>query len=182
MSTPGELVRYGKGAMALHWVHAVLVVAMIAWGLYMTDLPKGAERSFAIGLHKSFGVVALALVCLRLVWRRLHPAPSDLRLAPGQRRLAAVGHGLLYVLLVLTPTAGYLSSSFTKYPMRVFGMVIPKAGWPDESLNAFFNAAHGYLAWTLGVLIALHVAAVVLHAVQGTPVLGRMLPGRRAGR
>lgn len=172
--------RYDRGSIALHWLHAVLVVGLIAWGLYMADLPKGPDRSFAIGLHKSFGVVALLLVVLRLWWRVRHPAPADLRLSATERRLAAAGHHLLYLLLVATPLAGYLSSSFTQYPMKVFGLAVPKAGWPDEALNAFFNGAHKLFAWSLLALVVIHVAAVVLHALQGKAVLTRMLPGRDA--
>lgn len=178
MSAP----RYDRGAMALHWLHAVLVLGLIAWGLYMVDLPKGAERSFAIGLHKSFGALALVLVLLRLWWRMRHPAPPDPRLGDMERKLAAAGHHLLYLLLLATPLAGYLSSSFTQYPMKVFGLVIPKAGWPDEAINAFFNGAHKLFAWSLLALIVVHLAAVVMHAIKGKAVLGRMLPGRGAVR
>lgn len=173
--------RYDRGAMALHWLHAALVIGLIGWGLYMVDLPKGPERSFAIGLHKSFGVVALLLIVLRLWWRLRHPAPVDARLGALERRLAAAGHHLLYLLLVLTPLSGYLSSSFTQYPMRVFGVVIPKLGWPDEALNAFFGGAHRLFAWSLLVLVVVHVGAVVLHALQGKAILFRMLPGRDSG-
>lgn len=174
--------RYDGGAIALHWLHAVLVAGLIGWGLYMADLPKGPDRSFAIGLHKSFGMVALLLVALRLWWRLRHPAPPDPRLSALEHRLANAGHHLLYLLLVATPLAGYLSSSFTQYPMRVFGVIIPKAGWPDEAINAFFNGAHKLFAWSLLVLVAIHVAAVVVHAFQGKAVLTRMLPGRNPAR
>lgn len=170
--------RYGHGAMLLHWVHAILVLGLIAWGLYMSELPKGQERSFAIGLHKSFGIVALTVVILRLLWRRSHPAPADSRLSAVEHKLATLGHHLLYLLLVLTPLAGYLSASFTQYPMRFFGIVLPKPGWPDEHLNALFNGAHVFLAWSLTAMIAVHLAAVVLHAIRKKPVMGRMLPGR----
>lgn len=66
--------------------------------------------------------------------------------------------------------------------MRAFGLSIPKAGWPDEAINAFFNGAHAVLAWSLAALIAAHIAAVVLHALQGRTVLHRMLPGPRPDR
>lgn len=178
MSAP----RYDGGAIALHWLHAILVLGLIAWGLYMAELPKGPERSFAIGLHKSFGVVALLLVALRLWWRVGHPAPPDPRLSRLEHLLAKTGHHLMYLLLLATPLAGYLSSSFTQYPMKVFGLAIPKAGWPDESLNALFNGAHKFFAWSLLALIVIHVAAVVLHGIKGKAVLGRMLPGRGAIR
>lgn len=173
-----NIPRYDRGAIALHWLHAILVVGLLGWGLYMSDLPKGPERSFAIGLHKSFGVVALLVVALRLWWRLAHPVAPDPRLGALEQRLAGAGHIALYVLLVATPLAGYLSSSFTQYPMKVFGLAIPKAGWPDEALNAFFNGAHKLFAWTLLVLLVGHVAAVVIHALRGQPVLVRMLPAR----
>nr|WP_262407738.1 cytochrome b/b6 domain-containing protein [Thauera sedimentorum] len=175
----GHPPRYDRGAMALHWGHAALVLGLLGLGLYMVDLPKGAGRSSAIAWHKSFGILALLLVAARIAWRRLHPPPEDARLDGTQRRLADAGHRLLCLLLVLTPLAGYLSSSFTKYPMRAFGLSIPKAGWPDEAINAFFNGAHAVLAWSLAALIAAHIAAVVLHALQGRTVLHRMLPGHR---
>lgn len=175
------LARYGHGAMLLHWLHAALILALIVLGLYMGGLPKGEARSAAIALHKSLGVAAFALVVCRLAWRRRHPAPADTRLSAAEHRLAAAGHRLLYALLLLVPLAGYLSSSFTRYPMRVFGVAIPKAGWEDEAINAFFNGAHGLLAWILVAMIAAHLGAVVLHALQGRPVLARMLPGRPPG-
>ena len=171
--------RYDPGAIALHWIHAILIAALIFIGLSIDDLPSGPERSATIALHKSLGIVALLLVVLRLVWRWLHRPPADERLTPVQQRLARYGHRALYLLLLLTPLSGYLSSSFTKYPMRVFGYVIPKAGWPDEGLNAFFGATHSLFAWALIAVIAMHVGAVLLHRLQGVPVLYRMLPGRR---
>lgn len=171
--------RYDPGAISLHWLHAVLIAALFVIGLSIDDLPRGPERSATIALHKSLGITALLLLALRLAWRRLHPPPADERLDALQQRLARNGHRAVYLLLALTPLSGYLSSSFTSYPMRFFGYLIPKAGWPDESLNALFSAAHTLFAWTLLALILMHVAAVILHRLQGVPVLYRMLPGRR---
>lgn len=171
--------RYDPGAISLHWAHAALIAALFVIGLSIDDLPRGPERSATIALHKSLGITALLLLALRLAWRRLHPPPADERLSATQQRLARSGHRAVYLLLALTPLSGYLSSSFTPYPMRVFGYLIPKAGWPDEGLNALFGAAHTVFAWTLAALILMHVAAVILHWLQGVPVLHRMLPGRR---
>lgn len=173
---------YDRNAILLHWLHAVLILGLIGGGLYMSGLPKGEGRSFAIGLHKSCGVLALLLVAVRLAWRGRHPAPTDERLPAAERRLAAAGHRLLYLLMVFTPLTGYLSSSFTRYPMRVFGIEIPKLGWPDEGLNAAFGSAHGLAAWSLAALVAIHLGAVAVHALRGQPVLARMLPARKRCR
>ncbi len=172
--------RYSLGSIALHWLHAVLIVTLIYLGLSIDSLPNGPERSSTIALHKSFGVLAFLLVIVRLLWRHSNPGPQDARFSALQQRLAHAGHHTLYLLLVLTPLAGYLSSSFTKYPMRVFGYAIPKLGWEDDRINAFFNAAHSLCAWLLIALICGHIAVVVLHHLQGRPVLYRMLPGKSA--
>ncbi|MCW5615068.1 MAG: cytochrome b/b6 domain-containing protein [Rhodocyclaceae bacterium] len=58
--------RYGTPAIILHWVSAVLVIGLIGWGIWMADLPKGDERSWAIGVHKSFGLIAIWLIVVRL--------------------------------------------------------------------------------------------------------------------
>lgn len=58
--------RYSTPAIILPWVSAVLVIGLIGWGIWMADLPKGDERSWAIGVHKSFGLIAIWLIVVRL--------------------------------------------------------------------------------------------------------------------
>lgn len=53
-----------------------------------------------------------------------------------------------HVLLVLVPLAGFTSISFTKYPLKFFGLPLSKPGYPDEALNALFSATHKWLGWT----------------------------------
>lgn len=175
--------RYGQPAVALHWLHAGLIVALLAIGWTMVDLPKGAERSAAFALHKSLGLCALALILIRLAWRRYRaPPPASGQLKPWERRLAVATHAALYLLLFVAPLAGYLSASFTKYPMKFFGLLLPSIGWPDEQLNAFFNLLHKGAVWGLTFLLLLHVAGALHHALRGDGVMSRMLPWRsRAG-
>lgn len=171
--------RYSLPAMTLHWLHAGLIVALLVIGWTMVDLPKGPERSAAFALHKSLGLCAFALIFIRLAWRRHRapPAPSA-QLLPWERRLATATHRVLYLLLVLVPLAGYLSASFTKYPMKFFGRGLPSVGWPDETLNGIFNTLHKGAAWALMLLLLLHVAGALRHALRRDGVASRMLPWR----
>jgi len=175
--------RYGSPAIALHWLQAGLVVALLAIGWTMTDLPKGAERSAAFALHKSLGLCALALILIRLAWRRHQapPAPA-VQLTPRERRLSVAVHRALYLLLLLAPLAGYLSASFTRYPMKFFGLALPTPGWPDETLNALFNTLHKGAVWGLMLLLLLHLAGALLHALRRDGVISRMLPPLRRAR
>jgi len=172
--------RYGGGAIALHWIHALLVIGLIAWGMWMADLPKGPERGWAFGIHKSFGLLAIALIIARIGWRLAHRPPPNTAVHGLEARLASAGHVLLYVLLVVVPVAGLTSVNFTKYPLKFFGIDIPKPGHPDEALNAIFSATHQWLAWLLTALIVIHVLAAIRHGLKRDGTVQRMLPGRSA--
>lgn len=166
---------YRLPAIVLHWLQAALVLALLVIGFIMVDLPKGPDKSWTIALHKSLGQCALLLLLLRAAWRlRYPPPPPDTN--GWQTQLATLTHRLLYALLLLAPVAGYLSASFTKYPMKLFGIVMPKAGWPDETLNGVFNGLHKVTVVMLMLLIGLHLAGVVYHALRRDGTLTRMLP------
>ncbi|HEX6734483.1 MAG TPA: cytochrome b [Azonexus sp.] len=169
--------RYTLPAIALHWAQAILIVWLLWLGWTMTDLPKGAERSAAYGLHKSLGLLALLLIVLRLGWRRRHPAPPS-PASGWEARLATATHHALYAFLLLAPLTGYLASSFTQFPIKFFGIVVPSAGWPDETLNGVFKLLHQVFVWGGGGLIVLHLAGAVKHALLRDGTISRMLPGR----
>jgi cytochrome b561 len=172
MSAP----RYTLPAIALHWAMAIIILWLFWLGWTMTDLPKGAERSAAYGLHKSLGLLTLLLVAVRLAWRRHHPAPPSL-VGGWENKVARLTHYLLYAFMLLAPLAGYLASSFTPYAIKLFGIEIPKAGWPDESLNALFKQLHQILVWGGAGLVALHLLGALKQAIRRNGMLRRMLPG-----
>ncbi len=170
--------RYSLTAIVLHWLMAALIVGLLALGLIMVDLPKSPQRTAWIGLHKSLGLCALLLAAGRLAWRHHRQPPASL-LSGWQERLASGVHRALYGLMLLVPLAGYLSSSFSKYPLKFFGLPMFKAGWPDEAINGLLNPLHKGSAWLLAVLVALHIAGALHHLIQRDGSFSRMLPGQR---
>lgn len=169
--------RYSLPAIVLHWLQAALVLYLLWLGLTMVDLPKGAERSAAYGLHKSLGLLVLALTALRLAWRRVCPPPPAVATGT-EARLVKYAHLALYGFLLLAPLAGYLASAFTTYSVRFFGLELPRIVAPDEGLNAAFRQLHVLLVWAGAGLIAAHLAGVVRHLLQRDGTLSRMLPWR----
>jgi len=177
--------RYHPVSIGLHWMIVALVLAQLALGWWMIEIPKdppGARASW-FNLHKSIGLTIGALMLVRLGWRVAHPAPPlPLSMASWQRTAAHVSHWLLYACLILQPLWGYLGSTFTKYPIKYFGMTLPRWGWDAPALKDLFSTLHFATVWVLMAVIALHVAAALKHLlIDRDEVFYRMWP-RRAAR
>src|SRR5260370_9257053 len=87
MATPARnsMRRYGGVAIALHWTMAILLVALVATGLYMTRLPDVGYDQVKIRLliyHKELGIVALWLAMMRFAWRFGNELPALVRGMP----------------------------------------------------------------------------------------------------
>src|SRR5688572_5767292 len=114
--------RWGALAQTLHWTIALAVIGLVLVGLWMDELPNSPTKLKVYALHKSVGITVLVLVVLRLAWRlidRRPPHPASM--PPWERWLAAVTHGLLYLLLLVMPLSGWLYNSASNFPLRWFG-------------------------------------------------------------
>jgi cytochrome b561 len=174
--------RYDAVSIALHWLTALLILILLGLGWYMHDLPKGPERGWFFALHKSIGLTAALVIALRIGWRLTHPAPAlPAAIGGWQRRLATASHHLFYVFLVVQPVTGYLSTSFSGYATKFWGIPLPHWGRDHSALNQMFTGFHELSAWVLTILIVLHVCGVILHLRSAEQnVLPRMLPGAGA--
>src|SRR5262245_44190861 len=79
--------RYGDVAIVLHWVIAIVLVALIVLGLYMVSLPDVGFDTKKIALilyHKELGIVALALAALRLRSRVGNALPHPVHEPPAR--------------------------------------------------------------------------------------------------
>ena len=175
-----KIPRYSWQAMLLHWLLAVIVIGMLCLGYILDDMERGPTKTFYVDLHRSFGVLALVLVLLRLWWRaRRTPPPLPLTVPRWQRIAAAVTHGLLYLCILLQPLSGYLASAFSRDGVKFFGMALPQWAWDSKPVRSFFGEMHGLVATALVVLVVLHVLAAFKHLLLNRDqVFQRMLPGR----
>lgn len=178
----GSDTRYTRTAIALHWLLALLVIAQIAWGWWMQGIAKMpvGPRVDAFNLHKSMGMLILALMLVRIAWRAGHPPPPLPRMPRWQHLSARVSHVLLYVALVAQPVIGYLGSAWSGYPVRLFGFALPAWAGSHPALKDAMSRAHLVVAIVLMAAISLHVAAALRHAAARDGVLARMLPRSRS--
>lgn len=185
MTSENGSQRYSGVAVFLHWTMALLIAALLAIGWYMVDLPRGPQRGETFALHKSIGLTVFALLVVRVLWRALHPPPPLPADYPAWRRTAAgVAHLLLYVLLVLQPLTGYLSTSFSGYSTSWFGLIpLPDWGHKNPPLNELFSDLHELCALALVLVVALHTLGALRHLLRpGDRTFRRMwFGGRRSG-
>jgi len=173
--------QYTRTAIVLHWLIAILVIGQFAWGWWMQDIPKQpvGPRVDAFNLHKSAGMVLLALMALRLLWRIRHPPPPLPPMPSWQAGLARATHVLLYTALLVQPLLGYLGSEVSGYPVKVFGMTLPSWAGKHVALKDFLSVAHLANSWLIATLVVLHVAGALKHAlVDRDGLLARMGVGR----
>lgn len=179
MQLKNDESRYGVVAQLFHWAVVVLIIVQYVLANRAEDLPLGSAKIAVLAQHKSFGITILALALLRLIWRWFNPVPAEPNDIPQWQRLAArVSHVGLYVLLLITPLAGWLMSSARNFPVSWFGLVtLPDFIAPSKPAYEFLHETHEILALTLFWLALLHVAAALKHHfIDKDNVLRRMLP------
>lgn len=164
--------------MLLHWVTMVLVLVLFGLGWYMVELPQGPDRSRAFALHKSIGLTVLLLTLIRIGWRITHkPPPLPASIGGWRIALAHAVHYAFYVLLLVQPLSGYISSSFSGYRTRYFGIPLPHWGHENPPLNELFTEIHVISSVGLLSLIVVHVLGALAHIVTpGDRLFRRMVP------
>jgi len=80
------------------------------------------------------------------------------------------------------PLSGYLGSSFTRYPIKVYGATLLHWGWDAPALKELCSQVHYATVWILMALVAVHVGAALKHLlVERDAVFWRMWPWRTGG-
>lgn len=185
--TQGEITPYSATARWLHWLIAAMIIGQLAGGVIMHKLGFSDLKVNLYQLHKSFGLVILALSLFRLVWRLTHrPPPLPEGMKPWERRVAGLTHQLFYVLMIGVPLVGWAMVSAdpasASFPLRLF-FVVPMFELPlptSQALADLLEETHEILAkLTIGLLV-LHVGAALKHQfVDHDNIFARILPGRR---
>jgi len=144
----------------------------------MNELPQGVWQDRLFNLHRSLGVLILALAVLRVMTRWIGGVPAP---HPGltrfQRVASEIAHKSLIVLIVLVPLLGWAATSAYPAPIVVFGLFeLPPILGPDRHLSETLFGAHRFAAYLTAAILVVHVGAALWHGViMRDGVLSRML-------
>jgi len=170
---------YGWVGIALHWIAAVTIIGLFALGLWMTGLSYAHPwYNRAPDIHQSIGVLLIALVAFRLLWRWINPTPALEPHMPAWEVLAARGaHWAMYVLMVVVLASGYLIPTADGSWVSVFGWFsTPPVVLGIERQEDWAGWVHYWSAWALiGLAIVHTLAALKHHFIERDRTLKKML-------
>ncbi|GAB4381211.1 MAG: hypothetical protein Kow00121_39160 [Elainellaceae cyanobacterium] len=138
---------------------AACFLLIFAIGIYMADLPRTAShRLFLYDTHKSFGMLVLGLLFIRIVL--LLRVLLHQRKPSGQQRFwlkTTMLHTLLYGFMLIVPLTGYLYSSTAGSHVPFFGLQIPLLFPENANKIDVARNTHFWFAYSFLILIVLHV-------------------------
>lgn len=170
--------RYGNISRLLHWVIAIFIFTMLGLGWAMDIIPKEWKPT-AMGIHKSLGILILALVIMRLCWRFYNaPPPLPSSVQHWEKKISIFAHYLLYGLLLAMPLTGWAMSSAFGKPVMFLGLFpLPELISMDRELGKNLKEMHDTFAYLLAGVIFLHIgAAFYHHFIRKDGILLRMWP------
>jgi cytochrome b561 len=169
---------YGSLAKFLHWAIVLLILPQYFLVEAAEELPNGLEKLQLMTWHKSLGMLVLILALVRIAWKVMNKGLPDPIGVAWQRKAAAAGHGLLYLLILAQPLTGWIMSSSANYPVTLFnGFQFPAIVGENHDLHELMEEVHEVLFFAMLTVAAVHVAAALYHhVVLKDGVLRRMLP------
>jgi len=173
----------------MHWSMALLVIGMLAFGLYIHNIPLDDPGKFEFHhWHRAFSVLAFAMVLTRLVIRLRSTVPDLPKTIPWYEHTAAKSAQiLLYSAMLAMPILGYVASSAVpEFPgappinsIWFFGVDLPL--YPiakNYDTTVFYITIHKTIGYAMIAVIIAHVAGTLKHRFFDRPendVLSKML-------
>ncbi len=175
---------YSPVAKFLHWLVVALIAIQLALGWWMPGAKRTLPPDLLNNWHMSFGVVILAVIVVRFVWRAIVGPPEP---EPGPRwqiAAAEATHLLLYAFVFLLVLTGWANAVAHNWTITLFRTAtLPSLLPASSSWVRDLGELHETVVWVLLTLVGLHVAAALAHHfILGDNVLRRMLPARTNGR
>lgn len=158
--------RFTPAARALHWLMAVMIVAMLFIGVGMVATVS-AWHQWLLAIHKPLGIAILLLAVVRLAVRLRHPPPPLPADLPMLQKLAALAsHWLLYFLMLALPLIGWAMLSAGGYPVMLGDTLRLPPIFPTSPVAfAVLRHLHGAFAMLLFLTFLAHLGAALHHGL-----------------
>ncbi|MCP4317953.1 MAG: cytochrome b [Hyphomicrobiales bacterium] len=172
---------YGIVSRFNHWIVALAIIGMLAFGIYIEDfVPRGPSKGALLQTHKAIGVLVLAYGLWRIGWRLakgfLAPAAP---MPHWQDVTSRVTHWLLIAGIIVMPISGMMTSLFGGHDISMFGLFVIPGQPKNAGISEFAKEVHGATANIMIAFIVLHIAgALKHHLIDRDATLVRMTSGK----
>jgi cytochrome b561 len=167
---------YGLTSIFLHWLTALLIVALLAVALYADTLPRDDGRPWRF-FHVSLGLLFIPVYLVRLYWRGRSGHPKTYF---GSRLVTFWGE-LTWRVLLLAPAIMIATGPFLSWlhsrPLSFFGLFnIASPLAKNHELRVTLAEVHAFVGYTILAFLGLHLAGVIKHlVVDKENILKRMI-------
>jgi superoxide oxidase len=155
--------KYGRVALALHWLMAGLIIFNIASAKFTEDLTREV-RSQWLYQHKAIGTILLGLIIWRLIWRLTHEVPP---LPSGTTKinllLAHAGHWTLYGLMIFVPLTGFVKELLRGRDIGLWIFTLPSPFTSEIATSKYLGSLHDVSGNIIMFLVAGHVLMALYH-------------------
>ena len=158
--------RYSGPARFFHWAIALLIIVVWPVGLLIDATADIAWlNTLLYFIHENLGVTIWLLALARLAWRFIHPPPPLPESLPAHMRAAAhATHVALYVILLVQPIGGFITTNAFGFPLDWFGILpLPSPEGENEALGNMVKFGHWAVGMALVVVLAAHVGGAFYH-------------------
>lgn len=165
--------RYGAVAVTLHWVSALLILALLVSGFRADGAPDAEAKAAILSLHIPLGATVLLLTLARLFWRTVvDRTPAPLPMPKWQDKASRAVHKLFYVVILGMAASGIAMIALSGAAPIIFGdSALPLPNFHDFGPRA----PHGFGARLMLALFVLHAgAALHHHFIKRDRLLARM--------
>lgn len=176
--------RYAFSQRAVHWLVALMVLGALVVGWTLGTLGyKGTVDMFGQAMtntlykyHKTFGVLILGFMIVRIALKLMLPKPAYAQDLTRFEHIASNAvHGILYLAVTLMAVTGWLATGASGFPVEFFDWNLPKILSKDKALGETLYSAHYFLGLIITACVLLHIAGALKHwLVNKDGVMRRM--------
>lgn len=172
--------QYNLFIKLIHWLTVFTVIGLFSSGLWMVDLNYYSQwYQDAPFIHRSVGILLGILTLLRICVRLTTPSPK-INASNYIKTAAHIGHGALYLALIIMFISGYLISTSDGRGIAVFDWFeVASLGELFRDQSDISGTVHFYTAWTVVIFSSLHaLMALKHHYIDRDDTLRKMIGGR----
>jgi len=177
MSILDTKTQFGVVSRINHWLSTLIILGLLAVGLYFSEMPRGDEKTSLIKFHIAVASLAWVFLMFRILWRGLNRRTEELPQPAALQLLTRTVKGILVLALLVMLITGPLmvwTAGFPIAPFDLFSIASPTG--KIEWLHELLEETHAVAAWVMIGALSLHVLGTLKHLLfDRSTFMGRML-------